>query len=111
MTERLIMTSAMQAITLVAHHCANRHTYLVHFEGSAAETTALRFIQERATTHSIVEPYEDDANVPEEQRYVDGLLYPRLYAELHPLCEHGMSLSLCYGPSHYASDEEIAQGW
>ena len=26
-------------------------------------------------------------------------------------CEHGMSLQNCYGPSHYASDYEINQGW
>lgn len=26
-------------------------------------------------------------------------------------CPHGLSASNCYGPSHYASDEEIARGW
>ena len=26
-------------------------------------------------------------------------------------CEHGMSLQMCYGPAHYASDYEISQGW
>lgn len=103
--------TATQTITLDAHHCANRHSYLVHFEGPDAEAMALRFIQERASTHAIDEPYDDDERVPAEQRNVDYLLYPTLYAELHPICEHGMSLNLCYGPAHYASDAEIAQGW
>lgn len=35
----------------------------------------------------------------------------RLLALLYPQCSHGMSLALCYGPAHYATDEEIAQGW
>jgi hypothetical protein len=35
----------------------------------------------------------------------------RLLDRLHPRCEHGMSADLCYGPAHYATDEEIRQGW
>lgn len=35
----------------------------------------------------------------------------RLLDALYPRCPHNMSLSLCYGPAHYASDEEIARGW
>jgi len=35
----------------------------------------------------------------------------RLVKRLYPQCEHGMSLALCMGPAHYATDEEIRQGW
>lgn len=37
--------------------------------------------------------------------------HTRLLAVLYPTCEHGLSESLCYGPAHYASDEEIARGY
>lgn len=37
--------------------------------------------------------------------------WPELEKLYFPICEHGMNDNLCYGPQHYCSDSEIAQGW
>jgi hypothetical protein len=85
-------------IKLEAHICDQRRSYLVTF---ATEAQALDFIARRSSTHAIFE-LED---APIDQAHV------KLNDVLHPTCEHGLSASLCYGPSHYASDEEIARGY
>jgi hypothetical protein len=41
----------------------------------------------------------------------DMTAWPELQNLYYPVCEHGMDGNLCYGPSHYCSDEEIRQGW
>lgn len=92
----------MLSVTLETHVCAARHSYKVTFEGPEAEATALAFIDGRSSTHAFAEL--DDKPLDYEQ-------FPLLYEVLYPTCEHGMSLDLCYGPAHYATDEEIAQGF
>lgn len=115
-------------IALEAHNCKARHSYKVIFEGPNAEDMALAFIDARMATHAFGEwlEYESVPRVDEwsgefvgmvdvisddQPNLVNGNIYPRLYERLHPTCEHGLSADLCYGPAHYASDFEIAQGW
>ncbi len=64
---------------------------IVRFYGPKAEDHALAFLARR-------DAYEI------EELPLDYDLYPRLASALYPLCEHGMSLSLCAGPSHYPMD-------
>ena len=85
-------------ITLEAHICAARRSYRVTF---ATEDQALAFVDRKASTHAFFQ--------------VDGKpidpVHARLIDLMYPTCEHGLSLGLCYGPAHYATDEEIAQGY
>jgi len=92
-------------VTLEAHNCANRHSYHVTFSGytwQSCERQALDFIEARKSTHAFHEVNEGDV--------LAGLM-PELYRLLWPICEHGLSEWLCYGPAHYATSEEIANGW
>lgn len=77
-------------------------SYRVVFEGSTAEARATAYRAARTATHHFTEapdaPFSHGA-------------FPQLAADLYPICEHGMSADLCYGPQHYCSDEEIRQGW
>lgn len=117
-------------IRLDVHICDQRRSYVATFEGPQAEDMALAFMATRNSTHAISEdlltrrfwvscPYGGDGGhyeyepLPEaDQPYlIDHVRYPRLYATLYPTCEHGMSERGCYGPDHFASEEEIAQGW
>jgi hypothetical protein len=94
-------------ITLEAHHCDNRNTYLVTFEGRAyadAEASAVAYVEQRGATHAFHIPEDGDLMQRPAQ-------YPILWRLLNPACEHGMSASSCFGPQHYASDLEISQGW
>jgi len=85
-------------ITLEAHICAARRSYLVTF---ATEAQALDFIGRKSSTHAFFT--------------VDGKPIDSVHTELinylFPDCEHGLSLALCYGPNHYATDEEIRMGY
>ena len=85
-------------IKLEIHKCEQRSSYLVTFDGDGpeVEARALAFIEARWTTHAVHE-VEDE---PIAEQY--GTLLDRLY----PTCEHGLSLSNCYGPQHYYFDEE-----
>lgn len=86
-------------IKLEIHHCKNRVSYIAIFEGG--ENQVLAFIEERKSTHAIFEI--KDSPIPEE--------CARLLDRLYPTCEHGLSESLCFGPAHYATYEEIAMGY
>lgn len=118
----------MTRIVLEAHICDQRRSYKVSFDGPNAESMALAFMDARSSTHAISEflvfeerwicaPhggdefYRQDVLANEQPFVVDGNRYPRLYSKLYPTCDHGMSASNCYGPQHFTSDEEIAQGW
>lgn len=89
-------------IKLYVSVCAARFGYLVTFEGSNAEDMALAFVGARWSTHA----FDEIEDAP-----FSYAMYPRLAEKLYPLCGHGMSERLCYGPAHYCSPEEIAQGW
>lgn len=69
-----------------------------------ADKAAAAFFS-RATRYVVGEPY----NVIGE---VEGDLGPALEGVLYPTCEHGLSLQLCSGPSHYLTyDQERERGW
>lgn len=95
-------------ITLEAHNCANRHTYLVHFEGPDAEAWALAWAAERSATHTVSHPLDPETDEPMD---FDIDTFPLLWDYLHPLCEHRLSAYLCYGPEHYCRPDEVAAGW
>ena len=118
----------MDAIVLEAHICDQRRSYLVTFEGAQAEDMALAFMAGKRSTHVISEViifdehwvcaphggddfYRVDEPAAVQPHMIDANAYPRLYAALNPTCGHGMPASGCYGPAHWASEEEIAQGW
>jgi hypothetical protein len=118
----------MREIVLEAHICDQRRSYKVTFEGPTAESMAIAFMDARSSTHSISEwvVYESvprcdewtgeflgmvDIPAPDQPYLINGNVYPTLHERLHPTCEHGLSADLCYGPSHWASDAEIAQGF
>jgi hypothetical protein len=84
--------------TLEVHICDQRRAYKVTF---ATETQAIAFLERRTSTHAFWEL--EGGSVPAD--------WTKLLDFLYPTCEHGLSASLCYGPAHYASDLEIAQGW
>jgi hypothetical protein len=90
--------------TLHVHICAQRRGYNVTF---ATEDQAINFLSARTSTHTWWElGAEDhsDSTVPAG--------WTRLLAFLYPTCNHGMSLSSCYGPDHFMSaDQEQAMGW
>lgn len=73
-----------------------------------------RFVATFANQEQAIEYFERQASVASfsevEGAPISGN-HTRLLAVLYPTCEHGLSESLCYGPAHYASDEEIARGY
>jgi hypothetical protein len=87
----------MANIKLDVHVCRMRHTYTATF---ATERQAVEFIERKSATCAFWT--RDDSPI-------DG--YPALVDTLYPTCEHGLSESLCMGPSHYATDEEIMAGY
>jgi hypothetical protein len=94
------MTTAANApadIALDIHICDQRRSFRVTFTGPDAEAHALAFLAPRCSTHATHEI---------ENEPIDSDAFPLLYAYLYPECEHGMSLSNCYGPQHYYFDEE-----
>jgi hypothetical protein len=84
-------------ITLEIHICDQRRSYRVVFTGPDAQAHALAFLDTRSSTHAFHEL---------ESAPIDASRFPLLYDYLNPLCEHGMSLSNCYGPQHFYFDEE-----
>jgi hypothetical protein len=87
----------MAKIKLDVHVCAMRNTYTATF---ATERQAIEFIGRKSATCAFWT--RDDSPM-------DG--YPELMEVLFPTCEHGLSASLCMGPAHYATDEEIMMGY
>lgn len=80
-------------LVIEAHICKERRGYQVTFEGTdeQIDARATEWIQARMSTHAV---------------QVDGIRsnvsrFPRLQDLLFPICEHGLSLDLCYGPNHY----------
>lgn len=117
-------------ITLEAHRCDTGVTYNVTFLGTdaEAEAQAVAYIKARGMTHAIHELvlfeerwvneahggddfYRQDVPTADQPYAIDADRFPALYDVLNPVCEHGASRWLCYGPAHYARPEEIAQGW
>lgn len=85
-----------QEIKLEVHICDQRRSYLATFYGSRAEDQAIAFIERKSATHAFHE-VEAEPIFP---------TFGRLLERLYPTCEHGLSLSNCYGPQHYYFDEE-----
>jgi hypothetical protein len=90
-------------IKLEIHICDQRRSYLATF---STEEQALEFAQRKASTCAVHELEE----APVDYQYA------RLLTWLYPSCEHGLSLSNCYGPQHYYFDEEeqargMRNGW
>lgn len=85
-------------IKLEIHKCQARASYIVIFEGElgSEEDRALAFLAKRTSTHA----FHEIESAPIEPRY------GRLIDFLYPTCEHGLSLSNCFGPQHYYYDEE-----
>jgi hypothetical protein len=81
-------------IALEIHICDQRRSYVAKF---STEAQALAFVERKAGTHAIHEL--NDAPLAFENA-------PKLLAWLYPTCDHGLSLSNCYGPQHYYFDEE-----
>lgn len=118
----------MNKIILESHNCKQRFSYKVTFEGPGAEDMALKFIEDRSSTHAVSEWIEytdvpafdewtgDEVGtrcvVNEQQPHmIEFDKYPRLYKKLNPTCEHGMSAWSCYGPAHDVTESELAAGW
>jgi hypothetical protein len=95
--------ATVDRVTLEVHHCANRHTALVTFEGPDADAWAAAYVSARSSTHAIAEAEWAPFNLE---------AFPALAKVLYPLCEHRMSLSNCYGPTHFMdAAQEWAMGW
>lgn len=93
------MTSPESPISLEIHIIDQRRSYRVSF---ATEAQALAFVTARSSTHAVWEI--DELPIPATATALLELLYP--------ICEHGLSLSNCYGPQHYYFDEtEQALGY
>jgi hypothetical protein len=96
-------------VKLEIHICEDRRSYFVTWEGNGADVEAriIAFLKARSSTHAYYEL---------ESEPFDFATYPALEAFLYPSCEHGLSLSNCYGPQHYYFDEEeqargMRNGW
>jgi hypothetical protein len=87
------------SITLELHHCNNRATYLVTWEGPDAEARAIAYVAARGATHAFAEV--DDSPLPDT--------CTTLLDALYPTCEHGMSDANCSGPNHFAEPGD--PGW
>lgn len=77
-----------EGIALWAHHCKNRTNFIVRFPD---QDQAIAWSKERESTHVVSQI--DSEPIPEEAE--------RLLDYLHPSCEHGLTASLCVGPTHY----------
>lgn len=94
----------MTTIALEISICDQRRSYIARF---ATEEQALRFCEARNSTHAFHELQDEPIDPP---------AVPALYSFLYPDCEHGLSLSNCYGPQHYYYDAEeqgrgMRNGW
>lgn len=85
------------SIVLEAHICNQRRSYKVIF---ATDDQAASFISKRTATHVVREWDGENTNT-------DWNDFPLTYDALYPTCEHGMSASLCAGPNHYPSDDQM----
>jgi hypothetical protein len=89
----------METATLHIHICDQRRGYNVTF---STQTQAIEFLTRRM---------DGNHNFWETTGSVPGT-WMKLIEFMHPQCEHGLSLDLCYGPNHYMSaDQERAMGW
>lgn len=97
---------------LEVHVCDQRRSYLATFEGPDGDALAMAFMQGlTAADQANGYPYGNHAYHETTGKPYDYERFPQVSAYLNPTCEHGMSAHLCYGPAHYCSPEEIAQGW
>lgn len=82
---------------LEVHICRDRRSYRATFEN---EQAAVAFIERRSSTHAFAAIGDIPAG------------WEALAEALWPTCEHGMSLSSCYGPDHFMSAaQEAAMDW
>ncbi len=58
------------------------------------EARAIAYVMARRATH----------HVDEIEEFPISAQHALLLRVLYPLCEHGLSLELCYGPMHYPPD-------
>lgn len=72
-------------IALEVHLCSKRRSIAVRF---ATADQAVAYIERRS--HECAFAPLDDSDLPVE-----------VWAALDPPCEHGLSLSNCFGPNHY----------
>lgn len=94
-----------QPIVLEVHICDQRRSYKATFTGPEADALAAQFIKDKnATCNHVCYPWDQ-----EDEVWATADL---TVAALYPTCEHGMSLSLCYGPYHFpsAADEAAWEG-
>ena len=102
-------TTGTETATLHVHICAERRGYNVTF---STEDQALAFLAPKASTHTWWELGADGQ--PEGQDNAPSIpaTWTRLLEFLYPVCEHGLSADLCYGPNHYmTADQERAMDW
>lgn len=85
-------------VTLEVHICDQRRSIKVGF---ATEDQAIGYVARKSSTCAFYEV--ESSPIPRDWKRLEDLMYPT--------CDHGLSADLCYGPAHYATDEEIAKGW
>lgn len=93
-----------ETATIHVHVCKQRRGYNVTF---STQDQLVDFLSARSSTHAWWELNTENGgpgSVP--------VTWTRALEFLYPVCEHGLSLELCYGPDHYMSaDQERAMGW
>ena len=93
----MFVTNGVTFVTVVIrmHVCAERRAYTVRWDGKPKDVTGrvIAFLDARSKTHAW-----DVIDMPAVLKELD--------AWLNPECEHGMSMSNCYGPQHYYMDDE-----
>lgn len=95
----MTITATDGTATLLIHICNQRRAFRVTF---STEAQAIDFLSCRTSTHNWEEI--GTGSVPAH--------WTALLDFLYPVCEHGLSLDLCYGLNHYMSvEQEEAMGW
>jgi hypothetical protein len=82
-------------VRVMLHICADRRGYAVQWDGRPEDVTkrVIEFLGAKSSTHAW-----DVLDLPPTMTALQAWLYPE--------CEHGLSLSNCYGPQHYYMDDE-----
>ena len=82
-------------VQVMLHICAARRGYQVTWTGRPEDVTkrVIAFLEPKSSTHAW-----DVLDLSPELTELSAWLFPE--------CEHGLSLSNCYGPQHYYMDDE-----
>lgn len=92
--------------------CRERQSYTVIFEGPDADTMAIEYMDRTAVADKAAGYEHGNRAFHEIPGYpYDAEKFGKVYERLNPICEHGLSANLCYGPAHYAREDEVASGW